>query len=162
MARLETRKSKSKSNASEVAERAWQHAIRLLAARDRSEQEIRDRLAAGGETAATITATVRRLRQRRYLDDQRLALGAGEHAVRRGYGSEYLRAQLGHKGVADRLIDEAVEAAYTDEIGLARRVLARKFPVEPQRPAERARAARFLLRRGFPESVVFAILDEAC
>ena len=28
--------------------------------------------------------------------------------------------------------------------------------------SERAKAARFLLRRGFPETVVFAILDEAC
>jgi regulatory protein len=145
-----------------VSGRAWDRAIRLLAARDRSEQEIRSRLAAAGEPATSIAATVHRLRQRRYLDDRRFALGLAEQANRRGYGSEYVRAQLQHKGVADQVIEQALHANFADEVELARRALTRRFPEEPRQPAERAKAVRFLLRRGFPEAVVFAILDEAC
>jgi regulatory protein len=107
-------------------------------------------------------ATLRRLRRYGYVDDQRFALSAAEQARHRGYGSEYVRAQLEHKGVADQVIERAVRAHFDHEAELAERALARHFPERPQQPAERAKAARFLLRRGFPESVVFAILDEAC
>jgi regulatory protein len=145
-----------------VSGRAWDRAIRLLAVRDRSEQEIRSRLAASGESATAIAATVRRLRHFRYLDDRRFALGLAEQAMRRGYGSEYVRAQLEHKGVAEPVIEQALHASFENEVELARHALARHFPEEPRERAERAKAARFLLRRGFPEVVVFAILDEAC
>ncbi len=140
----------------------WDRAVRLLALHDRSEHEIRARLAAAGAGAATINATVRRLKQLHYLDDRRFAQSVTEQALRRGYGSDYVRAQLAVKGVADTLIEAAVAASFGDETALARRALAHRYPTEPQRPAERARAARFLLRRGFPEAVVFAILEEAC
>lgn len=136
--------------------------MRLLARRDRSEQEMRARLAAAGQSEATITATIRRLRQRRYLDDQRFALATAEQAVRRGYGSDYLRARLQQYGIADGLVAEVVESAYGHESALARTLFERRFPVTPHRPSERAKAARFLLRRGFPEAVVFAILGEDC
>jgi regulatory protein len=160
--RSETRKPRSRSTASDAAGRAWDRALRLLAARDRSEQEIRNRLVAGGASTAATTATLRRLRRYGYVDDQRFALSAAEQARRRGYGSEYVRAQLDAKGVADQLIEQAVRAHFDDEAELARRALACRFPEELPQPAERAKAARFLLRRGFPEAVVFAILDEAC
>ncbi|MBP1684732.1 MAG: recombination regulator RecX [Deltaproteobacteria bacterium] len=136
--------------------------MRVLAVRDRSEHEMRSRLAAGGASPATITAIVRRLRQRGYLDDQRLARSAAERAARRGYGSEYLRASLEQQGVADGVIAAALRAAYDDEAAVARQTLERRFGAEPCTPAERGRAARFLARRGFPEAVVFAILGEAC
>jgi regulatory protein len=160
--RSETRKPRSRSTASDAASHAWDRAIRLLAARDRSEQELRSRLVAGGASTAAITATLRRLRRYGYVDDQRFALSVAEQARRRGYGSEYVRAQLEHKGVADQLIEPAVRAHFDDEAELAKGALVRHFPEQPRQPAERAKAARFLLRRGFPEAVVFAILDEAC
>ena len=162
MTQLETRKSRSGSTASEACGRAWDRAIRLLAAHDRSEQEIRSRLAARGESATTIAATVRRLRHFRYLDDRRFALGVAEQAVRRGYGSEYVRAQLEHKGVAEHVIEQALQASFDNEADLAKQALARHFREESREEARHAKAARFLLRRGFPEAVVFAILDESC
>lgn len=135
--------------------------MRLLAAHDRSEQEIRSRLAAGGASSGAIDATVRRLRELRYLDDQRFAHAVAEQAQRSGRGSEYVRATLAAKGVAQSLIESAVAASFDDESALARQALARRYPDGPV-AAERAKAARFLLRRGFPEAVVFAILGEDC
>ena len=141
---------------------AWQRAVRLLAAHDRSEHEVRERLVTQGLSPTIVSATVARLRELRYLDDQRFARGMAEHAVRRGRGSEYVRAQLGTKGVAEPLINEAIGAAFADEVDLARRVLARHDPSLPDDHSTRAKAARFLLRRGFPEAVIFAILGEDC
>jgi regulatory protein len=134
----------------------------LLAAHDRSAHEIRTRLSAAGIADTAIARTLQRLRELRYLDDRRFANGAAEQSARRGYGSAYVRAQLAAKGVADGLIDEAVHAAFDDEPALARRALTRRYPDTPSRPQERMRAVRFLLRRGFPEEVVFAILGEYC
>jgi regulatory protein len=161
------RSRRSRSNASkpappDAAAHAWQRALRLLAAHDRSEHEIRNRLAARGVAPGSIDETVRRLLEHRYLDDRRLAHNAAEQACRRGYGSEYVRAQLATKGVAESLIDEALAARFDDEPALARRTLAQRYPDAPSSPAERSKAARFLLRRGFPEAVVFAILGEDC
>ena len=154
---------KSKSNASDATAHAWERAVRLLTARDRSEQEIRDRLAADKIPAAVIAATVRRLRQLRYVDDRRFAHSAAEHARRRGHGSERVRAELAAKGIGESLIDEAVLTVFTDETALARLALARRYPTDALEPAARAKAARFLLRLGFPEAVVSTVLgDEVC
>jgi regulatory protein len=141
---------------------AWQRAVRLLATHDRSESEIRCRLATDGSTPAVIERTIRRLHGLQYLDDRRFAAAAAEQAWRRGHGSEYVRAQLTTKGVAEALIAEIVAAAFSDETRLAREVLARRYPTAQQQPAARAKAARFLQQRGFPEAVVLAILGEGC
>jgi regulatory protein len=153
---------KSKSSASDAATAAWEWAVRLLAARDRSEQEIRRALAARTIRPRIIDATVRRLRLRRYLDDQRFATMTAERAARRGVGSDRVRAELEAKGVAEALADAAVSTAFDDETALARASLARRFGDAPLPPATRAKAARFLLGRGFPEGIVLAILEEGC
>ena len=150
------------SSAPDPAVWAWDRAVRLLVRHDRSEFEIRSRLTALEVSSAVIDATIHRLRELRYVDDRRFAGAAAEQAAQRGHGSEYVRAQLTMKGVAEPLIDDSIAAAFTDETHLARQVLARRYPIEPQRPAERAKAARFLHQRGFPEAVVLAILGEGC
>jgi len=157
---------KSRSNVSEpatdAADAAWQRAVRLLAARDRSEYEIRTRLAAAEIPGTIVDQTVHRLQSFRYLDDRRFADGTAERAARDGRGSLYVRARLSMLGVAESVIDAAVAAAFTDEPTLARRVLTRRYPNTPAAPRERAKAARFLAQRGFPDTVVLAILGEGC
>jgi regulatory protein len=143
------------------SEAAWQYALRLLAAHDRSELEVRQRLAARAASPATIGATIARLRDLHYLDDTRFARGTAERAVRRGHGSEWVRAELAAKGVTSALIDEVVAGAYANEAALARSVLARRFATPPAHATERAKAARFLLQRGFPEAIVLRVLGEA-
>jgi len=154
----------SKSSASEPpAETAlWQRALRLLAARERSVAELATRLRDAGGTNEAVDAVLERLRARGYLDDRRVAEHAAQQAVRRGRGSLYARAQLAARGVTPPLIDTAIGAHFTDEATLAGTVLARRYASPPQSVADRARAARFLLQRGFPRAVVLAILNEGC
>jgi regulatory protein len=156
-------KQKSRSSGSEPAAlaRAWDIAVRLLATRDRSEQEVRARLAAGGIAATRIEQTVRRLRRLHYLDEARFAIAAAQRARDRGYGSARVRAELTSRGVAAALIEDIVAATFAQEHDLARHVLAARFPNVSETAAERAKAGRFLLRRGFPEEVVFSLLGDA-
>jgi len=142
------------------AKAAWQYALRLLAVHDRSELDVRQRLAARGAPPGTVDATIARLHELHYLDETRFARGAAAHAVRRGHGSEWVRAELTAKGIAAALIEDVIEGAYVDELALARGVLTRRFRTPPTQAVERAKAARFLLQRGFPEAIVLSILGE--
>src|SRR5262249_26287929 len=145
-----------------TAPAAWQRAVRLLAQRDRSTAEIRARLEAAGHRPTIIAATIARLHELRYLSDERFAETAAARAAQRGHGSERVRAELAAKGVAESVIAVGIAAAFAAEPALAHVVLSRRFPTLPATAPERAKAARFLLQRGFPEAVVLAILGEGC
>jgi regulatory protein len=144
------------------ASRDWRYVLRLLTIRDRSEHEVRQRLSQRGVDGADIDAIVERLHRHRYLDDRRFAEGMAERARRRGHGSLRLRAALGVKGVARDEIDAVVAATFADEEEQARKVLRKRYKAMPEDDAARARAARFLLQRGFPPRLVLAILKEGC
>ena len=166
MAGSNPRNRASKSSASEPPAAAettvWQRALRLLAARERSTAELAARLRRAGGTDAAVEAALERLRALGYLDDARVAQHAAAQAARRGRGSIYARAHLAARGVDRALIDTAIRDHFTDEAALAGSVLARRYATPLRSLADRARASRFLLQRGFPRAVVLAILGEGC
>jgi regulatory protein len=140
------------------AEGAWRKAVRWLTARDRSSREIESRLIAAGFAPPVVGATLQRLAAAGYLDDRRYANQVAEALVRRGYGSGRARAALTAKGVDRHIVESTLAAVFPDERPPAEAVLSQRFGAVPDTPADRARAARFLIRRGFPEDVVLAIL----
>lgn len=142
--------------------RAWRYALRLLAARERSEHEVRQRLRERGLSAADADGIVERLRRQGYLDDARFAESMAHRARRRGHGRLRLRADLVARGVARKIAAPIVAAAFADEQELARKILRKRYGTLPSGGPDRARAARFLLQRGFPRRVVLAILKEGC
>ena len=117
-------------------------------------------MAAAGASPSVIGATMRRLRQLHYLDDARVAQEAAAAAQRHGRGSKRVRAELIAKGVAEGLIDAVLAETFAAEADLARAALRRRYPSAPQGAREKARAAGFLLRQGFPESVVSDVLGD--
>jgi regulatory protein len=112
--------------------------------------------------AEAIEAIVQRLHRHHYLDDSRFAESMARRALRRGHGSRRLRVDLAGKGIAKNLIELTVARTFVDETDLARRALARRYRTVPSDDTTRARAARFLLQRGFPQRIVLAILKEGC
>ncbi|HVM97155.1 MAG TPA: regulatory protein RecX [Candidatus Acidoferrales bacterium] len=150
---------RSRSNASETA---WTLAVRWLAARDRSSAEVHRRLEAAGVESTLVEATLQRLRNLGYVDDTRFASSYAEMAARRGHGSERVRSELEARGVNREAVEAAIGNSFENERELAQRALARHQTKPPTTANERARAARFLLNRGFPEAVVLAIIGEGC
>jgi len=143
------------------SERDWRYTLRLLGARDRSEHEVRERLDKRGLDSTAIDAVIKRLYRYRYLDDQRFADAMARRGLRRGYGSRRVRLDLKKKGIAKDVIDTTVGTAFEDEGALARTTLNRRYKSISD-DKTRARAARFLLQRGFPQRLVLAILKEGC
>jgi len=72
-----------------------------------------------------------------------------------------VRLDLKKKGIAKDVIDTTVGTAFEDEGALARTTLNRRYKSISD-DKTRARAARFLLQRGFPQRLVLAILKEGC
>ncbi|MCX8073711.1 MAG: recombination regulator RecX [Candidatus Binatia bacterium] len=109
-----------------------------------------------------ITRVLQRLQEQHLLDDERFALNRAQAWARRGYGRLRAGADLAARGVDEAQIARALQASFADERERAREIVGRRFPHARADVRERARAARFLLSRGFPEEVVLAILGEGC
>jgi regulatory protein len=138
---------------------AYQRALRRLARRDHSVEELRRALAARGHAPDEIEAAIDRLRRERYLDDAGFAERfARSRLAHQGHGRALIRQGLRRRGV-DRSEAEAGLKSALREVdekavldGLARRYWRQHARVAP---AERLpRLWAFLLRRGFAAGLV--------
>lgn len=112
---------------------------------------------------ATVAAVVARLKEHGYLDDAAFA----ETFTRLRHENEKLgarsvRQKLQQKGVAARIVDEAIDARYsgTDEETLARQHLERKRIARPTNEKESARVMRRLVAAGFSTGTIYKILRQ--
>ena len=139
-------------------------ALRLLAVRARSRQELIDRLVRKGFETAVATAEVDALGDSGLVDDGAFArLWADERTRLRPVGPFRLRRELAAKGVPGDIIEETLEATYEahPEAELARCALARRAAgadLEDRRT--RARLHAFLVRRGFSHEAAAEALNE--
>jgi regulatory protein len=134
-------------------------AVRLLARREHSTEELRRKLAAKGHPASSIEAVLDKLSRKKLLSDERFAASYVHHHARRGQGPVRIRAELRQQGVAESQIEQEVGAAECDWNALAAEVRRRKFGEElPKTAAERAKQARFLQYRGFNSDQIRAAL----
>jgi len=135
-------------------------AFRLLARRDRSKKEIRERLSLKHPPAA-VAAVVDDLVRDGYLDDARLAHRLAERwAGERNFGPMRIRHELTRRGLApleDLASDpDAVQAA---ALRAARRCLSgRTGQADPNDPRTVRRLAGYLERRGFSGATIRAIV----
>lgn len=75
--------------------------------------------------------------------------------VRKGYGPLRIGAELRERGIDAATVALLLDARRYDWRALLREVRLKRFgPEEPVARTEQVRQARFLARRGFPESLV--------
>jgi regulatory protein len=140
-------------------------AVRLLAVRDLSEAELRERLDSLGFATAELDAILPELRRVGYLDDLRVALSVILSGVGAGRGAARIDRQLLERGVRRADIDRAWDEARADhaldeakllERGLARRLTREMIPLD--RRAFR-RVYNAMLRAGFDADEVASALE---
>jgi regulatory protein len=143
----------------EMRARAFQRAVKLLAAKPRSIEELRERLAERCSSKTIVETVIARLREYGYLDDERYALGYASSKVRQQpIGRRRLEMSLAKKKVARSVADEALNQVFaeTSEEELLDRALAKRVRLRG-RPKTRAEAKSLfdhLLRQGFPFELV--------
>ena len=147
-----------------AADPAYVDGLKLLARRELSEQQVRQRLARKGHDADAVDAAIARLRQERALDDARVAeaIARTETSVRRR-GKVRVRMQIERAGiphsVAKRAVDDVFGSVDEDELleaSLAKRLRGRERIADDR---EFQRLYRYLIGQGFDTDRVMRALE---
>ena len=125
-------------------------AMNLLARREHSLLELRDKLKRRFSDDATIDEQLSRLADENLQSDLRFAESYVRQRVGGGFGPLRLRDELRERGVSGPDIDVALKTDEVDWRELASEVLRRKFGEGlPADLKEKARRIRFMQYRGF-------------
>jgi regulatory protein len=130
----------------------YQLAIRLIGPRAHSEAELRRKLVRRGCEPDAVEATLGRLREQRYLDDDAYArsLVARRSA---GRGATLIAAELTSRGIDREVAQRALSELDRDrQLEAACRLVERSAGLEPHRLAAR------MQRRGFAAEIIRAAL----
>src|SRR5262245_26400678 len=125
----------------------------MLARRELSEAQVRQRLARRAHDEADIELAVARLKEERAIDDARVAAAMARTEVARKRGRVRASRQIQSAGIAAAVakgaVDEVFEAIDADaliEAALAKRLKGRKHAADDR---EWARLYRYLIGQGF-------------
>lgn len=140
-------------------------AIRLLTHRDHSCRELERKLSQRQYQQNHIQPTIAECRRLNYLDDEKFAQQYTGQLQRRGYGQRRIQQMLAAKGVARRLISEAVikNCSEKKELQTCRKVLEKKLKAHGTRSREglpTEKLQRFLSGRGFSPAIIRKIMND--
>src|SRR5712671_1658713 len=141
-------------------EHVFQRAGKLLAARQRSVEELRDRLLEGrGATQTIVAEVIERLREYGYLDDARYAHSYAQLRVQqRPIGRQRLERDLRMKQIDKTTVNAALDSVFAEkpEAELIDRAIEKRIRLRgrPQTRAEAKKLFDHLLRQGFAFELV--------
>ena len=131
-----------------------QQAVSLLARREHSSRELRDKLRARSFSAEAVEAALATLRKQDLQSDYRFAEACTRSLMDRGYGSLRVAGELRERGVSGDIAQEFEASAREGELKRACEALGRKTRT-------RAQMLRFLSQRGYPGEVARRATDAA-
>lgn len=140
-----------------MADSLQARALRLLARREHSRQELARKLAPHTQEPGELEDVLDRLEAQGWLSERRVVEQI-VHARRSRFGARRIARELAEKGVGEEAVAAALKTLKNDEIESARVVWRRKFGRLPRNPAERARQARFLQGRGFDFDTIVKVM----
>lgn len=142
--------------------KAKKTAMNMLAMRDHSSQELREKLLKRDLLPAAVDELIAKLQKSKLLDDEEFAHRyVRAHRERRKLSRSVLRRELNKKGIPAEIISEAVDEVDGEE-DLAREV-AEKKAASTSRLAYEVRERRILgmlARRGFSSSICIKVTRE--
>ena len=142
---------------------AYLDALHLLARRELSVKQLRERLVDRDHAADDIDRAVDHLLENKSLDDCRVAGAYVRTALKvKGRGRLRIQRELQMMGIDKAVAADAIVEAFgdADERALITRALQKKLRGgrKIESPAEYARVFQFLMRQGFSPATVTAVL----
>lgn len=138
-----------------------QAVLRYLSYKPRTVYEVKQFLKQKEYDLTLGEQAIGEMKQQGFLDDRQYAKNWVAERNRKGYGTLRLRQELARKGVASSYIDEAlIEMDEEEQRQLAMKVAERRYLRicgEPWPTIER-RLGHYLLRQGYPMSLVYTVL----
>jgi regulatory protein len=134
--------------------------LRLLARREHSAKELRQKLMTRGHPPELIDAALAELAQERLLSEERFAEEFIRARRERGFGPLKIRAELRERGIDDSLADAYLRSPEQDWQARALAQYHKRFGEQPPRDmAERGKRYRFLSSRGFTPEQIRRVLE---
>ncbi len=136
-------------------------AVRLLASREHSRQELAQKLRQRCDCDTdSLNRLLDRLQELGYQDDTRYAGMFVRSSVARGRGPQRIAYELRDRGVDETTAAQALDEAGADWLALAIEQREKKFGrAIPADYKERARQSRFLAGRGFYMDTIKAVFQ---
>lgn len=136
-------------------------AMRLLARREFSRQELESRLRGYAEDSAELGTLLDELTERGWLSDARFA-NAVVHKRKGQFARRAIQQELKRAGVTEEVTAAALaEVDPDEEFAVALALCQRKFRSAPADQKEKARQIRFLQSRGYSLSLTLRVLKQA-
>ena len=131
--------------------------MNLLARREHSSKELRQKLISRHYDVPVVDETLVSLRQERFLSDERFAESYVQYRSNNGFGPVRLRQELRERGIEDELIGHNLEGLEWQQ--LAATIRQKKYgAVMPEDYQARAKQMRFLQYRGFTTDQIHGVL----
>jgi len=141
----------------ESAQELKARALRYLARREHSRDELARKLSPHAESPEILEGTLDWLESTNRLSNQRFA-EVRAHSLARKYGAAKIRQDLASKGISEELSSRI--ACTGDELAKAKAILERKYRAPAATREERAKRARFLQSRGFSYDTIRAVVAD--
>ena len=146
----------------------WNYALKALGGRAHSTGELREKMKRRTENLDDVEQVLARLKESKYLDDQRFAEGyAAARLSNEGFGKTRVLQDLRQRRVAPALAEKTVGQVYqeVDEPALIEEWVRRKYRGVPrerlfQEEKDLASAYRRLLRAGFRTGEIIRVLKK--
>lgn len=135
-----------------------QRALDYLGKREYSYVELWQKLKPFAEETDDIPALLEDFKKRGWLSDARFTEQM-VHARQHKFGSARIAYELREKGIAEHLIEEAIEQVKDSELENAKQIWRKKFKTAPASREEWAKQARFLQSRGFGFDLIKKVLS---
>jgi regulatory protein len=155
----EDRKLNFSTAAKRPYEQAMNSAVRILANRDHSKYELKQKLRQRGFTRKVIDTVMLECERFNYINDRRTAQVYISQLKRKCFGKRYIQMALKKKRLSGTEIENILQENYpdADELDKAGKLLAKKmeaFERESDQKKKREKIYRFLYARGFSTAVI--------
>ncbi|MGO2236225.1 recombination regulator RecX [Marinomonas sp. UCMA 3892] len=140
----------------------FDQALSLLSHREHSKKELATKLKTRGHEEEEINATIERLEEMNYLNDERFAEIFVRSRLSKPLGANRIQQELIQKGINSELAKTALSEANVDWFELAKQLKERKFGEEISTDfKEKAKQSRYLQYRGFDfEQIKYAVSSQ--
>jgi len=144
------------NDAPDTAAELRARALRLLARREHSRQELARKLSPHAESPEAVEVLLDSLEQKKQLSNERFA-SERARVLARKFGAARIRQDLKARGVPEELVSRF--SSSSDELQKAKAILERRYRLPAATREERAKRMRFLQSRGFSSEIIFSLLS---
>lgn len=140
---------------------AYANALRLLAMREHSEQQLRNKLEQREFDEIEIEEAILQLKSDNYLSDQRFAESYLRSRKLKFYGPVRIRLELKERGVSESIISDLFEQDSDENwFDIMQQAYNRKYyDSEAEDYQEKAKRCRYLQNRGFISSQITRLIN---